>query len=262
MKTVKIAVTYEKGGCGKTTTAVNVSAILAQRGYRVLLADLDFQSYATSYYNMYDDEKPSIFEVMQGIIGACAAVRETEFDNLYLLPAKFDFKGIETFLMMKTKRQEYTLQSVLEPIEDGFDFIIFDCPPNGERIKENALACCDYVILPAIPDDYAVHGLLCIAKEILEVKQYVNPKIQVMGPLITMYENNANKKAYTEALCRQTIFPCFETRIRKNTTLSEAINHHKPINKYNRRCNGNIDYNRLTEEILSKLNLESERSVR
>lgn len=256
MKDIKIAITYEKGGVGKTTTAVNLSAILAEKGYKVLLVDLDFQSYATSYFGYYDDERSSIYEVMTDRATASDAVLHTNFDNLYLLPCKQEFKNIETILMMKTKRQEYTLKAALDDINEQYDFIIMDCPPNGARIKENALAYTDFVILPTIPDDFAIHGLLCIATELVDVKQYVNPTIEVMGILLTLNENTSVKKAYTEALRNQNLFPCFKTTIRKNTTLSEAANHNKPINYYRRNCNGCLDYVSLAEEVMNGIGKE------
>ncbi|GHU82439.1 chromosome partitioning protein ParA [Clostridia bacterium] len=246
----KIAITYEKGGCGKTTTAVNLSAILADKGYRVLLVDLDRQSYATNYYDLYSEDNPSIFEVMLGTVHPAAATVSTTLENLFMLPCNRNFKAIETILMTKTKRQEYTLKSVLDPIENDYDYIIFDCPPSGERIKENALTAADYVILPLIPDDFATSGLLQISQEILEVKRYTNLNIEVLGVLITQFENTNNKKAYTEAFQNQTLLPCFKAIIRKNTALSEAINHHLPINKYKPNSHGCEDYTKLTNEIL------------
>lgn len=253
-KAIKIAITYEKGGCGKTTTAVNISAILAERGYKVLLVDLDKQAYATNYYNCYDEEnQPCIFEVMQGAVNSKQAIISTDFKDLSILPSCRRFSGIETYLMMKTKRQEYTLKTALEPIENDFDYIIMDCPPSGERIKENALTVTDYVILPIIPDDFAVAGLVQIAQEIVEIKRYTNSHIEVLGVLITQFERNKNKMEYTQAFKSQNLLPCFDTVIRKNTALSEAINHHKPINKYKKSCNGCKDYNSLVDEILNKL---------
>ena len=250
---IKIAITYEKGGCGKTTTAVNLSSILGERGYKVLLVDLDFQSYATSYFDLYNDNKNSINEVMNGTCSAQDAIIDTSYKNLSLLPSKYQFKGIETVLMQKTRRQEYTLATVLSPIENDYDFIILDCPPNGERIKENALVYSNYLILPAIPDDYAMHGLMCIYQEVTELKRFVKPDIEILGILITLYEKNNNKSAYTEYLQNQNDIPCFKTIIRKNTTLSEAINHSRPINYYRRSSNGNTDYNNLCDEMLTKL---------
>ena len=159
--------------------------------------------------------------------------------------------------MMKTKRQEYTLKKCLSPIESKYDFIIMDNPPNGERIKENALAYADYLILPTIPDDNALHGLFCLSNEIVDVREDVNPQLSVLGVLVTIDENTRNKKAYKRVLQEQTISPAFRTTIRKNTYLSEARNSRKPINFYDRRTNGYTDYLALTDEILEKI---SERS--
>lgn len=250
----KIAITYEKGGVAKTTTAVNVSAILAGRGYKVLLVDLDHQSYATSYFNLYDDTLPSINDVVQGTVSAKQAIRPTGFWKLDLLPSNYSFREIETFLMVKTRGQDYYLKNALQDIEGDYDFIFLDCPPSGERIKTNALAFADTAILPTIPDDYALQGLRCMATQLVEVKKFVNEDLTVLGVLITMDERTANKTAYKQALQQQTIFPCFKSCIRKNTKLSEAINSHKPINVYEPRSNGCADYNALTDEILSMLN--------
>lgn len=134
----KIAITYEKGGVGKTTTAVNLSAILAEKGFKVLLVDLDLQSYATSYFDMYDDTLPCIYEVMcdDNDIKAEDAIRPTGIENLDLLPSNYKFRKMDIILMMKTKRQEYTLKKCLNDIEDRYDFIIFDDPPNGEKSRK------------------------------------------------------------------------------------------------------------------------------
>ncbi len=249
---IKIAITYEKGGVAKTTTAVNVSAMLAERGYKVLLIDLDHQSYATSYYGLYDDSQPGIYELMQGAVTAKQTIRPTDIQNLDILPSTYAFRNMETALMMKVRRQEYTLQNALQDIEGEYDYILIDCPPSGDRVKTNALAFANYIILPTIPDDYAIHGLQCMAETIVDIKQGVNPGLQVMGVLITIDEKTANKMAYKEALQNQDIFPCFKTAIRKNTKLSEAINAHQPICVYEPKSNGCIDYQALTDEILSK----------
>ena len=253
MRKTKIAITYEKGGVGKTTTAVNLAAILAERGFRVLLVDLDPQSYATAYYDLYDDSLPSVYDVMTGRSRAGETVRETNVNNLHIIPCTYNFKDIETFLMMKTRRQEYTLRETMADVSDLYDFVLMDCPPSGNRIKTNALAYADYVLLPTIPDDYAIHGLLCMANELVEIRQGVNPSLDVLGVLVTIYERTANKRAYTEALQGQDIFPCFHTLIRKNSALSAAINAHKPINLYARRSNGCTDYTALADEIIQRL---------
>ena len=250
---IKIAVTNEKGGCAKTTTAVNLAAILGERGYKTLLVDMDYQSYASHYLNRYDEDSLGILEVMKGS-PVQSIIKQTDFENLYLLPSTISFSVCEDLLtQLKHDNKDYisVLSEALLAITEDFDYIIIDSPPNGIHLKENIHKFSDYLILPTIPDDYAVHSLLCKASEMITVKNQVNPRLKVLGVLIVMYERNKNKMAYTEALKQQDIFPCFDTVIRKNTTLSAAINSRQPINYYDRRCNGTKDYNTLADEIIT-----------
>ncbi len=248
---IKIAVTYEKGGVGKTTTAVNLSAILAERGFKVLLVDLDCQSYATSYFDLYDEALPSIDSVMRGTSSARDTIRLTKF-GFDLLPSVYPFKTIEDYLHDKKDRQEQTLKNALFPIDSDYDYIIIDCPTNGYRIKENMHVYTDYLILVTIPDDNALQGLLCIAKDFVDIKRNYNSSLEVLGVLITMKEHTAIKVAYSQALHEQEIFPCFQTEIRKNSALSSAQNLGKPINKHRQKSNGCLDYRSLADEVIEK----------
>lgn len=248
-----IGITYEKGGVGKTTTAVNLSAILADKGYRVLLVDADTQAYATGYYDLYDDSLTSLYEVMTKGVSIDKAIRITSIPKLDIVPATYELEKVESDLAAITFGQEFVLKDALEPIKQEYDFIIIDCPPAGVRMKTNVLAASDGLILPAIPDDYAIQGLVCISGKLTAMRRSVNPELTVYGVLITLDENTVNKKAYKKALQEKDIFPCFKQTIRKNTTLSEAINAHLPINKYNPKCNGCIDYTAVADELLLKI---------
>lgn len=248
-----IGITYEKGGVGKTTTAVNVSAILADRNYKVLLVDADPQSYATGYYDLYDDALPNLYTVMSKGVSVKEAIRATNTKNLDLLPAIYGLEAIETDLAAIPFGQEYVLKDALEPIKDNYDYIIIDCPPAGIRMKTNVMAAADGLILPTIPDDYAIQGLICISSKLKALQRSVNPDLKVLGVLLTLDEQTSNKKAYKNALLNQSLFNCFKSTIRKNTTLSEAINSHKPICEYARNSIGAKDYMQFTDELLEVL---------
>ena len=252
-KTYIIAVTYEKGGVGKTTTSVNVAAILAAKGYKTLIIDLDPQSYATKYFGLYDSAALSLYNVMSKSAPAGEVIRNTKFENLDILPATYELEAIETELAAIPYGQEFILKDALEQIKEKYNFILLDCPPSGMRIKTNALCAAEYLILPTIPDDYAIAGLMKLSHTLNNIKRAVNPSLEVLGILINLDENTANKKAYKKALLEQTIFNCFKSVIRKNTTLSEAINANMPVNIYDINSNGAKDFIVLTDEILKTL---------
>lgn len=251
MKT--IGVIYEKGGVGKTTTAINVSAILADKGFRVLLVDADPQSYATGYYDLYDDSLPSLYEVMSKELSPTEAIRPTTIERLDILPATYRLEAVESDLAALPFGQEYVLKDALETVADKYDYCLIDCPPSGIRIKTNVMTASDFLILTTIPDDYAIQGILCISKKLKGIQRSVNPDLKVTGILITLDEHTSNKMAYKEALQGQTMFPCFKQTIRKNTTISEAINAHLPVHRYDKRSSGAADYLALTDELLEVL---------
>lgn len=255
---INIAITNEKGGCAKTTTAVNLSAILADKGYKTLLVDMDYQGYASHYLERYDESKPGVLETIAGS-PVEEIIQNTDTKRLDILPATISFsKGEEYLTELALNGLSYinVLHKTLSPISDKYDFIIVDSPPNGIHIKEIIQHFADYLILPTIPDDYAIHSLLVKADEMIKIKSTVNSQLEILGVLLTMCEKTRNKMAYAEAIQSSGIFPCFDTRIRKNTTISEAINAKEPVHRYNKRSNGASDYLALAEEVLNKLGME------
>lgn len=252
---LKIAITNEKGGCGKTTTAVNVAAILAERGYRVLLVDTDPQSYATMYYGLYSPSEPSLYDVLR-IGEAGQAIKHTNFFALDVLRSCTRLSDIEEHLTKRKLQGESRFMCFSEAmgsIEDNYDFAVIDCPPQGYKLLEAVHACADSVLIPMIPDEFALHSLRIKAEKIIELRRTINPHLKLLGGLIVMDEKNATKTAYRDALQSQSVLPFFRATVRKNITLSRAINAHEPINIYARRSNGNLDYQAVVDEILRRV---------
>ena len=253
---IKIAITNEKGGCGKTTTAVNVSAILAERGYKVLLIDADPQSYSTFYYELYDAEKPSLYEVMFEGAEPSSAIAKTKYFALDVLRASKRMMQAEENLIERKvsgKPVNTIMEEALASLDTQYEYIIIDCPPQGSKLLDNVHCYADYILMPMIPDEFALHSLRIKAENLIALRKDLNPHIQLLGGVIVMDEKNGTKAAYREALQAQNAVPVLRATVRKNITLSRAINAHEPINVYARRSNGNIDYQAVTDEMLGRV---------
>lgn len=231
---IKIAITNEKGGCGKTTSAVNISAILAERGYRVLLADVDPQSYATMYYGLYNADDPSLYDAITGVWPVNAAIVKTDFSVDVLRSNTKSMRLEEMLTEYKLRGRAYNdlLSKLLTPIENNYDYIIIDCPPQGYKLLENVQRYADYILIPMIPDEFALHSLRIKAESLIEIRRTINPHLRLLGGLIIMDEKNGTKAIYRDALQSQDVIPFFSATVRKNITLSRAINAHEPINTY------------------------------
>lgn len=252
---IKIAITNEKGGCGKTTSAVNISAILAERGYRVLLADVDPQSYATMYYGLYDADDPSLYDAITGVWPVNDAIVKTVFGVDVLKSNTKSMRLEEMLTEYKLRGRAYNdlLSKLLTPIENDYDYIIIDCPPQGYKLLENVQRYADYILIPMIPDEFALHSLRIKAESLIEIRRTINPHLRLLGGLIIMDEKNGTKAIYRDALQSQDVIPFFSATVRKNITLSRAINAHEPINTYAKHCNGNIDYQAVVNEIIGRV---------
>lgn len=219
----KIAITNEKGGVGKTMTAVNLSACLAQRGYRVLLIDADPQGYATLNYDV--DVSPSLLEVLRGQVACTKAVQTTRF-GVDVLPSDRTLSVIEEDLIrQKMNGAPYlnTLEKALEDLPD-YDFVIIDCPPQGGRLMDIVHYYADAIIMPMFAEDYGIHALTLKAEAIADIRRTINPNLKILGGLITMDERRGLRSVFREVLLGQDLLPMFNTTIRRNVALIRAVN--------------------------------------
>lgn len=254
---VKLAITNEKGGCGKTTTAVNVSAMLAERGFRTLLIDADPQSYATMYYDL-PAAYPSLYDALDGwLLGVDmvpVAIKETRFKLLHVLGGDIRLKQVEMREGDFAHQIDFVslFKSALKDLDDQYDMILIDCPPQGYNLMTAIHGYADYVLTPMIPDEFALHSLELKASEIIRVRT-TNPRLRYLGGLIVMDEASATKTAYKEALLAQDAIPFFRTTVRKNIALARAINAHEPIHVYAKRSHGAEDYEAVTDELVRRI---------
>lgn len=259
----RIAVLNQKGGVGKTTTAVNLSAAIAQAGFRVCLVDLDPQAHASLHLGMSaTDEQPSIYEVLCGQ-ASLADVRKWVHPNLAVVPSTLDLAAAEMELASEVGR-EVILKDALEADDEKFDFMIFDCPPSLNVLTLNALTAVDEVFLPLQPHFLALHGLSKLLRTIEVVAKRLNPDLRLSGIVLCMYETSTRlaaevSKDVQEFLERNTSnvgvwsgAKFFSTRIRRNIRLAEAPSFGQSIFEYAPNSHGAEDYLALASEVIGK----------
>ncbi len=252
MSAHKIIFLNQKGGVGKTTTAVNVGSALAKEGYKVLLVDLDSQGNLSSSVSV-DTSKPGVYEVLANE-ASFSAIQSTPVNNLYCLSGGINMAGLAVELVDEDKR-EFFLKEALMPIEDDFDFIFADCPPALDLVTMNALCWADSVIIPMQCEFFAMEGLNLLLRTISSVKKHLNPNLKVLGIVFTMYSRRSNlNNEVVEDISSYFKDLVFETKIPRNVRLSEAPSHGLPINAYDNSCSGSKAYNALAKEVLERVN--------
>ena len=249
-----LAFANQKGGVGKTTSSVNVSAALGKLGKKVLLIDMDPQGNATSGVGISKKEiKKTIYEVLIGTARAEESVIVTKFKNLSIIPSNIALVGAEVDLLDIEKREERA-KSALAELRDSYDYIIIDCPPALSMLTVNALVAADGIVIPMQCEYFALEGLSQLTGTVKKVRQHYTPKLQITGILLTMYNGRLNltngvvreiKKYYADKL--------FKQPISRSVKLSEAPSYGEPICYHEPYGKGSLEYTAVAKELMLRI---------
>ena len=247
-----IATANQKGGVGKTTTAVNLSACVADAGKRVLLVDLDPQGNATSGLGISPKGGYTLYEVMLGECEPRQAVRVTRFKNLSIIPASVDLSGCEIELV-GVEMRESVLKNALKPLEAEYDYIFIDSPPSLGLLTLNALTCADSVLVPIQCEYYALEGVGQLMNTLQLVRKRLNPALDVEGVVLTMLDGRTNLGLQVVSEVKKYFKgKVFSTVVPRNVRLSEAPSHGLPIHIYDPKCSGTEAYVKLAAELIKR----------
>ena len=252
-----IAFANQKGGVGKTTTCINMSAYMALLGKKVLIVDLDPQGNATSNLGFSKDGKyNSIYQAMSGDKQVNDCIYDTKLENLKIIPSNIDLAGIEVELVYMEKR-EYVIKEFFDKIKNNYDYITIDCPPSLGLLTINAFTASDAVIIPIQCEFFALEGLSQLMNTIRLVKKKLNFNISIDGVVLTMRDTRSNLgKQVADEIKKFFSTTVFDTQIPRNVRLAEAPSYGEPICIYDKSCVGAKAYQKLTEEYFLRNNVK------
>lgn len=248
-----IAIANQKGGVGKTTTSINLSACIAAKGKKVLVIDIDPQGNTTSGYGIEKNElENTIYELILGDCSIEDCILKEVFPNISILPSNVNLAAAEIELI-GVEKKEYILKNEVDWVKDRYDFIIIDCPPSLSLLTVNAMTTADSVLVPIQCEYYALEGLSQLIHTVNLVKERLNPDLDMDGVVFTMYDSRTNLSAQVVENVKSHLSQnVYKTLIPRNIRLAEAPSYGKPINMYDPKSAGAESYMSLAEEVIKR----------